>query len=326
MVVIVSLYADDILIEPVINGIDFAEWPISEIECYQGDSVIEKILSVEYRYRERPKVFHCYSCKNTFSPFTDTIFKKTHIDIRLWFYTIHLFLNGRKGISGCQLKRELGTTYVTAFRILKQIRTAMGNCDLSHEFSELVEVDETYVGGKPRKGNAILNSEGKVVKIIRPPIKRGRGTKKIPVVGVKERASTRVYAQVMLPNSQSKKLTGKQLLEVIDKVCTNEKGKKTTVASDDFRSYKILEAKEQKDKYIHITVNHSLGQYNAGNGVHTNGIENFWSVLKRGIIGIYHHVSLKYLQKYLDEFCFRQNTRKREDLGFEMLIEQCILT
>jgi transposase-like protein len=109
-------------------------------------------------------------------------------------------------------------------------------------------------------------------------------------------------------------------LEVIKEVC--KKG--TIVATDDYSSYKILDKKRQQKIYGHVTVNHSKGQYCGGNGIHTNGIENFWSILKRGIIGIYHHISKKYIQKYLDEFSFRQNTRL--DTGmFDVLLGQCIL-
>jgi hypothetical protein len=95
------------------------------------------------------------------------------------------------------------------------------------------------------------------------------------------------------------------------------------VATDDFSAYRILD-RVNENNFTHVSVNHSLGQYSAGNGIHTNNIENFWSVFKRGIIGIYHHVSVKYLQKYVDEFCYRQNTRK-DPLAFDILLGQCVL-
>jgi transposase-like protein len=273
-----------------------------------------------YRERERLKVFHCSACNNSFSPFKDTIFEKTHIAIIKWFKVIRNFLNDRKGYSACHVERDLKVTYKTAWRMLQEVRTAMANREFEETFEAIVEVDETYVGGKPRKGNAILDEKGNIIAIAKPKVKRGRGTKKIPVVGIKERSTTHVYAKVMLPNEEGRKLTGKQLLEVIEEVC---KGK-NTVMTDDYKSYKILDKKENGDKYIHLTVNHSKGQYYAGNGVHTNGIENFWSVMKRGIIGIYHHISKKYLQRYVDEFCFRQNTRLDKNM-FNILLCQCVL-
>jgi transposase-like protein len=272
-----------------------------------------------YRVRKRAKVCSCKACDTSFSPFAGTIFEKSRTDMRAWFYAIHLMLNTRKGVSACQLERELGVTYKTAWRMLHLIREAMGNEDMVKAFKSFVEIDETYIGGRPRKTNVVLDAAGKVV----PPseaekVKRGRGTKKTPVVGVKERKSKKVYAQVALPNEEGKKLSGKQLLAVLDKVCEDE----TTVASDDFRGYNILDH-GTANKFSHVMVNHSLGQYSAGNGVHTNNIENFWSVLKRGITGMYHHVSVKHLQEYVDEFCFRQNNRENEGV-FDTLLGQCV--
>jgi transposase-like protein len=233
--------------------------------------------------------------------------------MRSWFYAIHLFLNGKKGISGCQLQREIGVTYKTAWRMLKQIREAMGNNDMAKAFSAIVEVDETYVGGKPRKGNAQFDANGNKI-----PSKRGRGTNKMPVIGVKERDSKNVYAQGALPNAKGQKLTGNQLLSVLDKVCVDG----TTVISDDFAGYNILDKKHKND-FTHLSVNHSLGQY-ANGAIHTKSIENFWSVFKRGWYGTYHHISVKYLQKYMDEFCFRQNNRGN-DRVFDTLLGQSVL-
>jgi hypothetical protein len=102
----------------------------------------------------------------------------------MWFYTIHLIINDKKGISGCQLQRELGGTYKTAWRMLKQIRMAMGNKDMQQTFEVFVEIDETYVGGKPRKENVKLDKDGNIIPSEKPKNKRGRGTNKTPVVGI----------------------------------------------------------------------------------------------------------------------------------------------
>jgi hypothetical protein len=96
------------------------------------------------------------------------------------------------------------------------------------------------------------------------------------------------------------------------------------VATDEFKSYNILNSKENRGKFIHVTVNHKKGQYDAGNGVRTNGIENFWCVVKNGIRGVYHHISLKYLQRYIDEYSFKQNTRTDTNM-FNILLKQCVL-
>jgi transposase-like protein len=153
-----------------------------------------------------------------------------------------------------------------------------------------------------------------------PNVKRGRGTKKTPVVGVKERSTGHVYAKVMLPDENGHKITGKQLLGVIDFSCKAG----TAVMTDDNPSYNILNKGENKNKFYHFTVNHSKGQYYAGDGVHTNGIENFWSVVKNGIRGSYHHVSVKYMQRYIDEYCFKQNTRTCTDM-FDIVLDQSLL-
>jgi len=237
----------------------------------------------------------------------------------MWFYAIHLILNDKKGISGCQLQRELGVTYKTAWRMLKQIRSAMSNKDMKETFDVFVEIDETYVGGKPRKENKIIGTNDNVIVPEEPKNKRGRGTKKTPVVGVKERSSKQVFAKVMFPNEEGQTLTGKQLISVLDEVC--KKG--TTVVSDDFSGYNILDKQTEKE-YIHVSVNHSAGQFSAGNGIHMNNIESFWSLVKRQYIGTHHHYSVKYMQLYIDEMSFRQNNRKNP-ASFETLLNQTIM-
>jgi transposase-like protein len=170
-----------------------------------------------YRERERLKVFHCSKCNNSFSPLKGTIFEKTHIPIVDWFKTICKLLNDRAGYSACHVARELEITYKSAWRILHQIRIAMANREIEQIFEAVVEVDETYVGGKPRKTNAVLDKDGNVIKPRKFYNKRGRGTNKTPVVGIKERSTGHVYAKVMQPNEEGKKLTGKQLITLLRK-------------------------------------------------------------------------------------------------------------
>lgn len=266
---------------------------------------------------DQPKLCNCNHCHNTFSIFTGTIFEKTSTDLTKWFYTVHLFLNAKKGISALQLQREIGTTYKTAWRMLKQIRTAMGNENLTKSFELIVEVDETYVGGKPRKENKNLQFTTPMPK---DTSTTGRGTKKTPVIGVKERETGRVYARVALPDQNGQKLTGKQLLNVISTVTKSD----SVVMTDDFRGYNIMNHKvTNPENFTHISVCHSLGEFSAGKGLHTNGIESFWAILKRAIIGSYHHVSTKYLQSYVNECCFRQNNRFID--SFDKLLRQSVL-
>ena len=297
-----------------------------------------------YRYRQVKKLCHCKNCNNSFSPFKGTIFEKSRTDLRKWFFAIRLFLNDRKGTSSPQLQREIGVTQKTAWRMLDQIRQAMEQEDMK-PFEVLVEVDETYVGGKPKRyppkkgvDLSLLGSPAEYSVIEIPDtvptiksIKPGRGTKKTPVFGIKERESGKVYAQIMLPDDSGRKLTGRQLLDVIGMVCKEG----TTIISDDFSAYKILDIPdflmlldglEPAVRFGHKTVWHSRGEYVAPGGVHTNGIESFWALFKRGFHGTYHSMSVKYMQRYLNEFCFRQNTRKLPSIEvFDLLLKQSVL-
>ena len=135
-----------------------------------------------------------------------------------------------------------------------------------------------------------------------------------------ERGTGRVYASVALPNEEGKKLTGKQLLSVISAVTKPD----TVVMTDDFKSYNIMNHKATNpENFTHISVCHSLGEFSSGKGLHTNGIESPWAILKRSIIGSYHHVSTKYLQSYVNECCFRQNNRNAD--AFNNLLKQSVL-
>ncbi|MCR8640779.1 transposase [Leptospira interrogans serovar Ricardi] len=253
---------------------------------------------------KNPKFYQCNGCNLTFSIFKGTIFEKTRVSLRKWILAINFVCNNKKSLSACQLQREIGGSYETSWRMLHQIRKAMDSKLNQKLFEAIVEVDETYVGGKPRKGSRKNK-----------PVKRGRGTNKTPVVGILERESGRVYAQVAIPNLEGKKLTGKQLLNIIDKAIT----KNITIMTDEFKGYKILDKNPER---IHLVIDHSK-EFVRG-AIHTNNIENFWSLLKRGIIGSYHHISVKYMQRYVDEFAFRYGNRKSKDL-FELIVFRAVL-
>jgi transposase-like protein len=240
---------------------------------------------------------------------TGTVFEHTHLDIRMWLYAINLVNVSRKGISAMQLQRELGMkSYKGAWRMMKQIRMAVAKEEINSMFEAVVEIDETYIGGKPRKSNKHDEPETN-----ENHNKRGRGTDKTPVIGVKERNTGRVHAVVANRNEAGKQLTGKQLLTVLNKVCKNN----TAVMTDQFKGYNILD-KPNSGNFIRLQVDHNL-VYSPGNGMHTNGIESFWALLKREIHGIFHHISIKYLQSYINEFCFRLNYRNNK-IAFEKLV------
>ena len=258
-----------------------------------------------------PKKFQCNSCNNSFSVFKDTIFEKSDTDLRKWFYAIHLMLNSKKGISGYQLQREIKVTYKTAWRMLKKIREAMSNEDLAL-FQEISEIDETYVGGKPRKQAKKDKDDDDDMPL--SGNKRGRGTDKTPVIGIVNRALNKVVAKVAELNEQGQKLSSKQLIAFIKDTVETD----STIYSDEFTGYNQV----SKHSYKHERVDHSK-EYAVGE-IHTNSIESFWSVLKRGIIGIYHHVSTKYLQLYVNEFAFRWNIREIEDM-FGLVVKRGVL-
>ena len=263
-----------------------------------------------YPRKSTIKAFDCNDCGNTFSPFKGTIFEKSSTDLRKWMFAIHLFLNGKKGISGLQLQREIGVTYKTAWRMLQQIRLAMGNAENQEFFDTIVEIDETYVGGKPRKDNKRDDNDDNPT-----PNKRGRGTNKTPVVGVIDRNNKQVYAKIALPNKDGKRLTANQLMDVLKAVSKQENN--NTIMTDEFKGYNPLE----RNNFVHLRIDHTKAF--SDNGVHTNNIESFWATLKRGIYGIYHHISVDYMQAYVDEFCFRYNNRKND--MFTLVLKQSIL-
>ena len=232
----------------------------------------------------------------------------------MWLYAMNLVMVAKKGISACQLQRELGMkSYKGAWRMLHIIREIMGKEEYKDCFEALVEVDETYVGGKPRKENIHFERETN-----EKFNKRGRGaSSKTPVIGVKERNSGRVHCVVATANANGQKLTGKQLLKVLNDACKEG----TTVMTDQYSGYNVIDKGrvENTKNFIRIMVNHEV-EFSQGDGKHTNGIESFWAIVKRGVYGIYHHVSVKHMQTYMNEFCFRMNHRETED-GFTNLVK-----
>lgn len=163
-----------------------------------------------YQRKANHKIFDCNDCYNKFSPFTGTIFEHSSTDMRKWFYAIHLFLNGKKGISALQLQREIGVTYKCAWRMLQQIRMAMGNAAQKEFIDTIIEMDETYIGGKPRKDND--HHDGEYTGGSGEFNKRGRGTNKTPIIGAIDRVNKRVYAKVSLPDKHGRKVSFNQIM------------------------------------------------------------------------------------------------------------------
>jgi len=238
------------------------------------------------------KVYNCagnrYRCKETgkyFNVKTGALFDNTKVKLQKWFLAIWLVTSHKKGISSVQLSKDIGVTQKTAWFMLQRIRNCFG-FDNENELSNEVEVDETYVGGKNKNKHKNKRSTGT----------QGRSTRdKAPVFGMVERGG---------------KLNAKHVKDVGIKTLTAEivkHVKDATVYSDEWLGYNAL-----KRIYDHQFIKHGRGQYVEGR-VHTNTIEGFWSLMKRGIFGIYHFTSVKHLQFYVDEFVFRYNTRGHEE-------------
>lgn len=230
---------------------------------------------------------HCNNCNTTYKVTVGTIFHHTHLPLQKWFLAISLILNAKKGIAARQLARDLEVNKNTAWYLAMRIRNAMTESTQRELLQGLVEMDETYIGGKPRKGN------GKD----RP--KRGRGTSKTPVVGMIERGGD-VKAKVI----KNRKLDSKTLSSLVR---ANVDIGNATLITDEYKGYLGI------SRFMsHETVDHQVWYVDGHK--HTNSIEGFWALLKRGITGQYHKVSIRHLHKYIDEFCYRYNHRDFDDL------------
>lgn len=236
------------------------------------------------------KTYACDYCGYQISPTSETIFHKSSTLLTTWFYVIYLMAQTRGGISAKQIQRETGVTYKTAWRMCKQIRDSLAS---DYEpFSGEVEVDESYFGGSHRG-------------------KRGRGSEnKTAVLGIVERNGK--VETCIIPNVKSK-----TILPIVSQNVTKE----ATVFTDEFRSYNALPSMG----YKHFTIPHTEKIYVLGN-VHTNTIEGFWSNCKNGIRGVYHAVSAKYLQNYLNEYAFRYNNRNTVTPMFFLFLNRSLLS
>jgi transposase len=237
--------------------------------------------------------YACQSCGNHIYPLAGTVFEKSTTSLKTWFYAMYLMGSTRCGISAKQIQRETGVTYKTAWRMFRQIRSLLAE-GLQLEGST-VEMDEMYHGGKRRR----IGQRG------RP----STDSHKVPVIGMVERGG-RVVARVAA-NAKKETLHGLVKQYILPA---------STVFTDDFVSYDGL----QNLGYTHRRIRHSERVYVSGD-VHTNTIEGFWSTVKRGIGGVYHNVSAKYLQTYLNEYCFRYNRRHQGNLLFKRILEQVSL-
>lgn len=250
-------------------------------------------------YKRGDGNFRCPNCLKNFSVLVGTIFENTKISLVKWFMAMYLISSHKKGISSHQLSRDINVTQKSAWYILHKVRTLFSQ-EENVELSEDVECDEAYIGGQEKYKHASKKTEGTQDRSLKT---------KTPVFGMAQREGKVVAKKIT--NVQGKTLCGiiNQFVRAGSRIFT-----------DEYIGYNTLVESE----YTHSVVNHGAKQFADGES-HTNTIEGFWSQLKRAIFGIYHFVSAKYLQRYVDEAVFRYNTcKKNESDRFKMMFLKSI--
>jgi transposase-like protein len=243
------------------------------------------------RYVAPRSLFKCKACKRQFSVTKGTIFEDSHIPLRTWLMVAYRMCSSKTSVSALQIQREFGlASYESAWFMCHRIRYAMTDKNPSL-LSGVVEADETYIGGKPR-GHAKMRAAKYTMSERITEAKR----KKTPVFGIKERGG-RVIAQAIPAMTQKK--VERALWENVDHTSAR-------LMSDEAPYYYWM-----KNRLPHDVIRHS-SEYVRGD-IHTQSIESFWSILKRGLTGTYFHVDAGYLNQYVQEYAFRHNTRRISD-------------
>ena len=239
-----------------------------------------------YSWIEKYNRYECNACTYQFTVISGTVFQDTHLELTKWFVTTYLLCESRKGMSANQIKRIIGGSYKTAWYLCHRIRAAMVEAN-APKMTGTVEVDETYVGGKRRGAG------------------RGYRDNKTPVIGIRERGGRlRFVAARDLDQSKIYDIVADNVDKTVDVIVTDESA---------LYNFNLTQYRGK-----HETVNHSAGEYVRG-AAYTNTVESAFSLLKRGIIGTWHKISVKHLPAYLNEMTFRFNRRKNHDLFLDTL-------
>ena len=250
------------------------------------------------RYKDRQKVgrWNCHSCKSSFNVLSGTMFQGTQLPLQKWFLAVALIMNAKKSLSSYQLARDLGLKQKAAWYMQQRIRAEMASKQGRILLEGIIEADETYVGGKPRKRNKRKDDK---------PNKRGRGTKKTPVIGAVERGGW-VVARV------ADDLSGCGILQFVKDSLRPDRSELIT---DEYQAYRAVDPLLRRRM-----IDHSK-EYARG-GLHTNTIEGVWSLLKRAWYGSHHHYIRQYTPLFVSETSYKYNAR--HDLrAFDTFIEGC---
>jgi transposase-like protein len=223
--------------------------------------------------------YRCNQCKEDFTVRTGTIFERSHIPLHKWIYTMYLLVTARKGVSSLQLSKEIGITQKSAWFMLHRLREACG--ENFEKLAGIVEVDETYIGGLSK--NMHKHKREKAI--------TGGGVKdKTAILAMRERGGRTIAMPI-----------GRTDKETVHAIINERIEAGSRLHTDEAAVYRNL-----GDAYEHESINHKDGEF-VRDGVTTNGVESVFAVMKRGIDGVYHHVSAKHLARYVDEFSFRLN-------------------
>ena len=242
----------------------------------------------------RPGVVQCNDCRQQYTVTVGTVFERSKVPLNKWLLANHLLCSSKKGISGHQMARLLGVTYKTAWFMMHRVREAMKD---THEGpmggpGETIEVDETYVGGKVGNRKSERRRYG-IAQADRSPVR------------IKEAVVALVERNGRVRSFHVANVNGNTLRHVL---VTNA-DRASTLMTDEHKGYQLV----GQEFAGHGVVTHSRGEYVRAGVFHTNTIEGYFSLLKRGIFGVYHHVSAAHLHRYCSEFDFRYNTRKLND-------------
>ena len=265
--------------DSAVRWFETIQWPEERFCGHCGSTETKAVPNA------KPMPYWCKGCRSYFSVRTGTSIQNSRLPMRKWAFAIYLYVTNLKGVSSMKLHRDLGVTQKTAWFMLHRLRDAWGESGLE-QFIGPVEADETYIGGKRKN---MPKAKRKALK--------GRGSVgKAAVAGVKDRATNRVVAR-SVPASDKPTLQG---------FIGQHAAPSAKVYTDEAKAYLGM-------PFPHEAVNHSAGEYVRG-AAHTNGIESFWSMLKRGYQGTFHHFSEKHLDRYVAEFAGRHNVRDADTI------------